>query len=535
MPLPNTQEERATHDEGIEDISTLSNQILKLSEEERAELAYQLLLSVSGSSLSYITNRIAPRLLRDFVTHLPHEVAVQILVYTDAKTVGRAARVSKGWRAVAGDNVLWSMLYTWQGWGSGISQLARSELAREQTDDVFRKERKRRRQRYLLALQRPDLYDVDQNNDERVIRTSDRDEGVGEGIGNDWGTAGSPEGLPGFGHETDSDSEIGDDVAEPQAAAPLSEGSAQASDADDAAVSLIRAFNNLAASTPEHAVQQSVSCLPISNTPDNHSSISSTDQKVPHCQCIGFGDSCTDCRKGSTGGQELLVIDWKRVYRHRKRLERNWAEGRYTTRVYAGHEEAVYCLQCTGQSIFSGSRDRTIKVWDTVSGACTATLRGHLGSVLCLQFIDPYLISGSSDATICIWELGSEINDESPLHILRGHTESVLNLCFSVADDIIVSCSKDTTVRIWQLSTAECLQILSGHRATVNAVQYAKGLVVSASGDRQIKVWDVRSGEQIRKLVGHTRGIASLHFDGDIVVSGSSGGFRTFDGHARFG
>jgi WD40 repeat protein len=34
--------------------------------------------------------------------------------------------------------------------------------------------------------------------------------------------------------------------------------------------------------------------------------------------------------------------------------------------------------------VVSGSRDRTLRVWDSVSGECTLQLGGHTGAVRCV-------------------------------------------------------------------------------------------------------------------------------------------------------
>ncbi|KAL5036647.1 hypothetical protein, variant [Batrachochytrium dendrobatidis JEL423] len=86
------------------------------SEDQRSELALQLLLSVSSHSLASVTNRLAPLLQKDFVSLLPVELSIHILSYTDARTLGRAARVCRKWRALASENSSWKSSYFRNGW-----------------------------------------------------------------------------------------------------------------------------------------------------------------------------------------------------------------------------------------------------------------------------------------------------------------------------------------------------------------------------------------------------------------------------------
>ncbi|KAG0192231.1 hypothetical protein DFQ28_009805 [Apophysomyces sp. BC1034] len=219
-------------------------------------------------------------------------------------------------------------------------------------------------------------------------------------------------------------------------------------------------------------------------------------------------------------------INWRRLYRNRSLIAKQWREGKCKMRVFPPttgsadvldmHAEGIYCIQFDDDKIVSGSRDRSIKVWDMRTGECRKTLIGHTASVLCLQFDDEYIVSGSSDSTIVQWN----IETGRVVKTLLGHSESVLNLRFY--KNRIVSCSKDRTVRIWDLETGRQLKTLRGHRAAVNAIQFRGNRVVSASGDRTIKLWDMDTGQCLRTFDSHSRGIACVEFDGDRIVSGSS-------------
>lgn len=220
---------------------------------------------------------------------------------------------------------------------------------------------------------------------------------------------------------------------------------------------------------------------------------------------------------------DTRYINWRRLYRNRSLIEKRWREGKCKMRVFPPtsalpgdmHLEGIYCLQFDEDKIISGSRDRSIKIWDMRTGECRRSLVGHSASVLCLQYDDRYIISGSSDTTIVQWD----IERGTKVRTLFGHMESVLNLRFS--SDRIVSCSKDRTVRIWDLD-GNPLKVLRGHRAAVNAVQFQGRQVVSASGDRTIKLWDMDTGACLRTFDSHSRGIACVEFDGVRIVSGSS-------------
>ncbi|KAI9325203.1 WD40-repeat-containing domain protein [Zopfochytrium polystomum] len=201
----------------------------------------------------------------------------------------------------------------------------------------------------------------------------------------------------------------------------------------------------------------------------------------------------------------IQQVPWKSLYIYRQNLP-----------SYTGHDDAVYCIQFDPYWIVSGSRDRSIKIWDHRDQSCTRETRGHSGSVLCLQYDDRQIVTGSSDSTIRIWDAATG----ACTAILRGHANPVLDVRFN--RNLIVSCSKDCTIKVWNRTTGALIRSLDGHHAAVNAVHMHGDHVVSASGDCIVKMWDLATGALVRDFVGHTRGLACVQFDGKLVVSGSN-------------
>lgn len=151
----------------------------------------------------------------------------------------------------------------------------------------------------------------------------------------------------------------------------------------------------------------------------------------------------------------------------------------------------------------------------------------HRASILCLQFDDDIMVTGSSDYTCIVWDIQ---NDYQPIRCLEGHRAGVLDVCFD--ERYIVSCSKDTTIRVWDRHTGDLVRRLVGHRGPVNAVRLRGDLVVSASGDGVAKLWNITSGLCIKEFSSRDRGLACVEFSEDartILAGGNDQVIYQFD------
>jgi WD40 repeat protein len=77
-------------------------------------------------------------------------------------------------------------------------------------------------------------------------------------------------------------------------------------------------------------------------------------------------------------------------------------------RTLKGHTDAVYAIALSpdGQTIASGSADKTIKLWHLETGELLGTFTGHAGVVSAVAFSPDgqMLASASLDKTIKIWQ-----------------------------------------------------------------------------------------------------------------------------------
>ncbi|GLB35288.1 putative A Receptor for Ubiquitination Targets [Lyophyllum shimeji] len=193
-----------------------------------------------------------------------------------------------------------------------------------------------------------------------------------------------------------------------------------------------------------------------------------------------------------------------------------------------GHTRAVRALQFDDIKLITGSMDNTLKIWDWRRGKCIRTLTGHTDGIVCLNFDSNVLASGSVDQSIKVWNLRT-----GGAFTLRGHsdwvnavqlwdsnpaarTESTDVSVFDVprggsmsprgngcpANDIdegkmLFSASDDGTIKLWDLNTRTCIRTMTGHMGQVQSV---KLLAASDCSDDELPA--CAEGEQLEAAVG---------------------------------
>lgn len=128
-----------------------------------------------------------------------------------------------------------------------------------------------------------------------------------------------------------------------------------------------------------------------------------------------------------------------------------------------------------GCFVATGSRDKTIKLWDAQSGQCLKTLVGHDNWVRALVFhpSGKFLLSASDDKTIRTWDLLTGRNSKT----LDAHAHFVTSL-------------------VWGRATAAGAAPPSANGVTTNGNGNGAGpttqlvnVLASASVDQSVKIW----------------------------------------------
>ena len=169
----------------------------------------------------------------------------------------------------------------------------------------------------------------------------------------------------------------------------------------------------------------------------------------------------------------------------------------------------------------SGSKDNTIRLWETATGREVQRMEGQIGWITTLAFSpdSKVLASGGLSGGVKLWDAttGRE------LRALNGHGETVNAVAFNLLGQL-ASASNDKTIKLWDVDTGKELRTFAGHAAEVQAIAFSADgrLLASASADKTIKLWDANTGTEVRTLAGHGAGVYTVAFspDGQTLASG---------------
>ncbi|GLV34727.1 Notchless [Carabus blaptoides fortunei] len=153
-------------------------------------------------------------------------------------------------------------------------------------------------------------------------------------------------------------------------------------------------------------------------------------------------------------------------------------------------EQYESTVQCAGERLVSGSDDFTLFLWQPEKDKkAIARLTGHQQLVNDVKFSPDarILASASFDKSIKLWDglTGKFITT------LRGHVQAVYMVAWSADSRLMVSGSADSTLKLWDMKSKKLAVDLPGHADEVFAVDWSTdGMRVASGGkDKVLKLW----------------------------------------------
>ncbi|XP_062852541.1 kinesin-like protein KIF21A isoform X2 [Trichomycterus rosablanca] len=210
-------------------------------------------------------------------------------------------------------------------------------------------------------------------------------------------------------------------------------------------------------------------------------------------------------------------------------------------RVYAaeGHTKAVMCVDSTDDLLFTGSKDRTCKVWNLVTGQEIMSLGDHPSTVLSIRYCSS-LVFTVSTAYIKVWDIrdsakcirtltsSGQVSQGDTCAALSGRVvpippgENQINqIALNPSGTFLYAASRNS-VRMWDLRRFVSTGKLTGHLGPVMCLavdQLGNGqdVVITGSKDHNLRIFDVMEGAQ--GSIPATHNFESAHHDGLEALS----------------
>ena len=167
--------------------------------------------------------------------------------------------------------------------------------------------------------------------------------------------------------------------------------------------------------------------------------------------------------------------------------------------ILRGHTNDITCIiQGEDTDVLTGSWDKTIRRWNSLTGECLMIYQGHTETVSFIVYDEATkrIFSASYDETIVVW------NDETggKIGMMEGHRDSVKSLT-RVNSTTIASGSADGTIKLWSMTTLTCIKTISNDNPVRSLVATPDGqYLVSGSREKELKVWSVATGQCLYTL-----------------------------------
>ncbi|KAJ3672786.1 hypothetical protein LUZ60_006160 [Juncus effusus] len=206
---------------------------------------------------------------------------------------------------------------------------------------------------------------------------------------------------------------------------------------------------------------------------------------------------------------------------------------RHKSSLWIKHCDAISCLGPTedGSLLYSGSWDKTFKIWRISDSKCLESVVAHDDAVnAVVAAFNSLVFTGSADGTVKVWkrELQGKGTKHTPVQTLLKQESAITALAVSPTAPIVYCGSSDGMINLWEgerhLAHGGVLQ---GHKMAVLCLAAAGTLLLSGSADKTIFVWRREGGFHscLSVLTGHTGPVKCLAIVPDTdEESGNSGG-----------
>jgi WD40 repeat protein len=212
--------------------------------------------------------------------------------------------------------------------------------------------------------------------------------------------------------------------------------------------------------------------------------------------CVAFSLPTKDMHLLASGGDDGVVKLWEAAS-GAAMGELTGHAGSVTAVAFAYHKPNVLAV-----GTFGAKGEGEVKLWELnrddkgrgFKGTELQTLKGHKGGVTCVAFSPrgETLASGSADKTAIVWNL----KDGKALRTVTGHQAAIRCLSFAIDGSVLLTGSADKSARICSLKSGQTQRVAT-HTDSVEAIDFVmlqgetRDLpgIITGGLDHLIRVW----------------------------------------------
>lgn len=159
------------------------------------------------------------------------------------------------------------------------------------------------------------------------------------------------------------------------------------------------------------------------------------------------------------------------------------------------HEDAITCIDAyaPGTSL-TGGKDNSVVLFNWKQGVTLRQWTGHSRDVTKVKHVGETIFSSSRDKTIKVWQASKAGNE--PISTFEGHRLVVTAIDLNEDGTLLFSGSRDNCVRLWDTTKNTSISEIEVSRNLVSCVKWVPGTqtqVAQTGEDKMVRIWDTRN------------------------------------------
>ncbi len=202
-------------------------------------------------------------------------------------------------------------------------------------------------------------------------------------------------------------------------------------------------------------------------------------------------------------------------------------------KTLSGHQNAIASLDFAenGKMICSGSWDKTIRIWNPITGETSRIIETGKSIVFTTA------ISKDGKSVACgNWSQNINVYNDVTGDLsstFKAHSFKTNDLTYSPDGKSLLSVGIDT-IKLWDAITYSLKASMTGHKADINRAVFSPDnkTIASAAYDGTVNFWNAATGTLIKGIKAHNGNIPSIKFSTDgkyLVTLGEEGNIKMWD------